>query len=54
MGATGTLRYSYDAENRLVKTCGDTGVGVGTKIGVKLGIGIGAEGFVSLEREEKK
>ena len=30
------------------------GVSVGTKIGVKLGIGIGAEGFVSLEREEKK
>ena len=26
--AYGTITYSYDAENRLVKTCGDTGVGV--------------------------
>ena len=24
----GTITYSYDAENRLQKTCGDTGVGV--------------------------
>jgi len=30
------------------------GTSVGTKIGVKLGIGIGAEGFVSLEKEEEK
>ena len=26
--AYGTITYSYDAENRLVKTCGNTGVGV--------------------------
>ena len=26
--AYGTITYSYDAENRLQKTCGDTGVGV--------------------------
>ena len=26
--AYGTITYTYDAENRLVKTCGDTGVGV--------------------------
>ena len=30
------------------------GASVGTKIGVKLEIGIGAEGFVSLEKEEEK
>ena len=30
------------------------GVSVGTKIGVKIAAGIGAEGFVSLEKEEKK
>ena len=33
---------------------GCLGASVGTKIGVKLGIGIGAEGFVSLEKEEEK
>ena len=27
---------------------------VGTKIGAKIAAGIGAEGFVSLEKEEKK
>ena len=26
--AYGTITYTYDAENRLQKTCGDTGVGV--------------------------
>ena len=26
--ASVTITYSYDAENRLQKTCGDTGVGV--------------------------
>ena len=26
--AYSTITYSYDSENRLVKTCGDTGVGV--------------------------
>ena len=35
---------TYDAENRLLKTCGNTGVGVGTKIGVKIAAGIGVEG----------
>ena len=30
------------------------GASVGTKIGVKIAAGIGAEGFVSLEKEEKK
>ena len=26
--AYGTITYTYDSENRLVKTCGNTGVGV--------------------------
>lgn len=30
------------------------GASVSTKIGVKIAAGIGAEGFVSLEKEEKK
>ena len=33
---------------------GALGSSVGTKIGVKIAAGIGAEGFVSREREEKK
>ena len=46
--AYGTITYSYDAENRLVKTCGSGGIGVdfllgknGFKLGYSLGYGNG-------------